>query len=116
MNWEPTDRFTANFKFQYVRNENDGAIAQSDIFCGKNGRADEIYLLQGVVAIPAGYDCKINNGRYFLTDVAPPLARKVPSPSKAVGFNGVPFGVTDLYFSRLRLDYDVTDCAADTHA
>ncbi len=109
LNWEPTDRFTANFKFQYVRNENDGAIAQADIFCGKNGRADEIYLLQGVVAIPAGYDCKTNNGRYFLTDVAPPLARKVPSPSKAVGFNGVPFGETELFFSRLRFDLDVTD-------
>lgn len=83
---EPQDRFTANFKFQYVHNENDGAIAQADIFCGANGRADEIYLLQGAVAIPAGYDCKLNNGRYFLPDVAPPLARLVPTPSRAAGF------------------------------
>ena len=66
-------------------------------------------MLQGVVAIPAGYDCKINKGRYFTPDVAPPLARKVPSPSKAVGFNGVPFGETDLFFSRLRMDLDLSD-------
>lgn len=107
--WEPDEFFKANFKFQYTRNENDGAIAQSDIFCGANGRADEVYLLQGAVAIPAGYDCKINNGRYFLPDVAPPLARQVPTPSGAVGFNGVPFGETDLFFSRLRLDANITD-------
>ena len=107
--WEPDEFFKANFKFQYTRNENDGAIAQSDIFCGANGRADEIYLLGGAVAIPAGYDCKINNGRYFTPDSAPPLARQVPGPSKAVGYNGVPFGETDLFFSRLRLDANVTD-------
>lgn len=109
LNWEPRDVFTANFKFQYVRNENDGAISQSDVFCGANGRADEIYLLQGLVAIPPGYDCKLNNGRYFLPDTAPPLAKSVPLPSGAAGYNGVPFGKTDLYFSRLRLDFDVSD-------
>ena len=109
LNWEPSDRFTANLKAQYVRNENDGAIAQSDIFCGANGRADEIYLLQGLAAIPAGYDCKVGNGKYFTPDTAPPLARSVPLPSKAAGYNGVPFGKTDLYFGRLRLDYDLTD-------
>ena len=109
LNWEPTSRLTANFKLQYVRNENDGAISQSDIFCGANGRADEIYLLSGVVAIPAGYDCKVGNGKYFTPDTAPPLARSVPLPSGAAGYNGVPFGKTDLYFSRLRFDYDVTD-------
>ena len=109
LNWEPTDTFTANFKAQYVRNENDGAIAQSDLFCGANGRADEIVLFQGAIAIPAGYDCKVGNGKYFTPDTAPPLARSVPLPSGAAGFNGVPFGKTDLYFSRLRMDLDLTD-------
>ena len=109
LNWEPTDTFTANFKAQYVRNENDGAIAQSDLFCGANGRADEIVLFQGAIAIPAGYDCKVGNGKYFTPDTAPPLARSVPLPSGAKGFNGVPFGKTDLYFSRLRMDLDLTD-------
>jgi iron complex outermembrane receptor protein len=109
LNWAPTDQFTANLKAQYVRNENDGAIAQSDIFCGANGRADEIVLFQGAIAIPAGYDCKVGNGKYFTPDTAPPLAKSVPLPSKAAGFNGVPFGKTDLYFSRLRMDLDVSD-------
>lgn len=109
LNFEPTDTFRANLKFQYVHNENDGALNQSDVFCGANGRADEVWLLQGAVAIPAGYDCKVNNGRYFTPDVAPALARSVPLPSKAAGFNGVPFGKTDLYFGRLRIDGEITD-------
>lgn len=109
LNWTPQERFTANFKFQYVHNQNDGAIAQSAVSCGPNGRADEIYLLQGAVAIPAGYDCNTKSGRDFLPDVAPPLARSVPLPSKAAGFNGVPFGETSLYFSRLRFDLDLND-------
>lgn len=109
LNFEPTDRFSANLKFQYVRNENDGAIAQSDIYCGANGRADEIYLLSGTIAIPPGYDCNTKNGRYFLTDANPALSKSVPLPSRAAGFNGVPFGHTDLYFGRLRFDLDVSD-------
>ena len=109
LNWAPTDKFTANFKAQYVRNENDGAIAQSDLFCGANGRADEIVLFQGAIAIPAGYDCKVGNGKYFTPDTAPPLAKSVPLPSGAAGFNGVPFGKTDLYFGRLRMDLDMSE-------
>ncbi|MFC4295577.1 TonB-dependent receptor [Novosphingobium tardum] len=109
LNWQPQDRFTANLKVQYVHTENDGAIAQSDIYCGANGRADEIYLLQGAVAFPAGYDCKTNNGRYYLTDTNPALAKSVPNFSRAQGYNGVPFGETDLYFARMRFDLDMSD-------
>ena len=109
LNFEPLDTFRANLKFQYVRNENDGALAQSEVSCGANGRADEMYLLSGAVAIPAGYDCNVTDQRYFYPDTAPPLARSVPPPSKAVGFNGVPFGETNLYFGRLRIDGDISD-------
>ena len=116
INWQPQDRFTANLKFQYVHDENDGAISQSEVSCGANGRADEIVLLGNgtpqlpfLLAIPAGYDCNTKDGRYFLPDANPALAKSVPLPSKAAGFNGVPFGVSNLYFGRLRFDLDVTD-------
>jgi iron complex outermembrane receptor protein len=107
--WDPFDNFSANLKVQYVRNENDGAIGHSDIYCGPNGVADPVFLLQGLVAIPAGNDCDINDGKYFLPDTNPALAGQIPAPSDAVGFNGVPFGKTDLWFSRLRWDLDLTD-------
>jgi iron complex outermembrane recepter protein len=109
LNWNPQERFTANLKVQFTRNENDGAISQSDINCGPNGRADEISLFGGALLIPAGYDCNASDGRYFVPDSHPAIAPSVPLPSRAAGFNGVAFGETDVWFSRLRMDLDMSD-------
>lgn len=109
LQWEPSDRFTANLKVQYTRNENDGAIGTAEINCGANGVADSIYLLSGGVQIPAGYNCNTTDQRYYLTDAAGPLAGKVPQPSRAAGRNGVPFGESDAWFGRLQMDADLTD-------
>ncbi len=110
--WEPTPGFEANLKVQYSKNENDGAIAHSDLFCGANGVADPIVLLQGAIVIPAGYDCNAYDGRFFLPDTAAALAGSVPTatgPTRALGYGGVPFGVTELWFARLKLDLAFTD-------
>jgi iron complex outermembrane receptor protein len=107
--WEPSDRFSANLKVQYTRNENDGAIGTAEINCGANGVADPIFLLGGAVQIPAGYNCNTRDQRYFLPDAAPQLAPRVPTPSRAAGRNGVPFGQTDLWFGRLQFDLDLSD-------
>jgi iron complex outermembrane receptor protein len=107
--WEPSDRFSANLKVQYTRNENDGAIGTAEVNCGANGVADPIFLLNGLVQIPAGYNCNTHDQRYFLPDAAPQLARSVPTPSRAAGRNGVPFGQTDLWFGRLQFDVDLSD-------
>jgi iron complex outermembrane receptor protein len=109
LDWNPSDRFTANFKLQYTRNENDGAIGTAEINCGANGRADSIFLLSGGVQIPAGYDCNVSDQRYFLPDGAAQLVSGVPTPSKAAGRNGVPFGETDIWFGRLQFDLDLND-------
>ncbi len=107
--WKPAPWFDANLKVNYVHNTNDGAIAQSDIYCGANGIADPVALFSNTIIIPSGADCKSKDGRNFLPDTAPPIAASVPRPSKAVGYNGVPFGETDLFFTRLLADIDVTD-------
>lgn len=110
--WQPVPGFDANLKVQYVKNENDGAISHSDIYCGANGIADAVVLLQGAVSIPAGYDCNFKDQRYFLPDTAPALAGSVPlatGPTKAEGYNGVPFGETELWFARLKLDFELND-------
>lgn len=109
LDWQPTDNFRANFKLQYTKNENDGAIGIGDINCGANGRADEIVLFQGAIAIPAGYDCNLTDERQFLPDAAPPLVASYPTPSEAAGRNGVPFGETDIWFGRLKFDLDISD-------
>ncbi len=109
LDWNPSDRFKANFKLQYTKNENDGAIGTAEINCGANGRADSIFLLSGGVQIPAGYDCNTNDQRYFLMDAAAQLAPGVPGNSPAAGRNGVPFGETEIWFGRLQFDLDLSD-------
>jgi iron complex outermembrane receptor protein len=114
LDWNPSDRFRANFKLQYTKNENDGALGTGEVFCGANGVADSIFLLGGAVNLPAGYDCNAFDQRYYTTDSAGPLAGGVPTPSKAAGRNGVPFGETDIWFGRLQFDLDLSDTLALT--
>jgi iron complex outermembrane receptor protein len=109
LDWNPTDTFRANFKLQYTKNENDGAIGTAEINCGANGVADSIFLLGGGVQIPAGYDCNTSDQRYYLTDAAGPLAGPVPGNSPADGRNGVPFGETEVWFSRLQFELDLSE-------
>ncbi|WP_448581374.1 TonB-dependent receptor [Thermaurantiacus sp.] len=109
LDFEPDPGFNANLKLQYVRYENDGAIGTAEVWCGPNGRADPIVLLQGAIAVPAGYDCKTFDQRYFLPDWALALAPGVPLPSKAAGRNGVPFGETDIFFTRFKFDAKLSD-------
>lgn len=109
LDWNPSDRFRANLKVQYTRNENDGAIGTAEIGCGANGVADSIFLLGGGLQIPAGYDCNVSDQRYFLPDAAPQLAPGVPGDSPAAGRNGVPFGETDVWFGRLQFELDLSD-------
>jgi len=109
LDWNPFDRFRANFKLQYSKNENDGAIGTAEINCGANGRADSVFLLSGAVNIPAGYNCITDDQRYFLPDAAAQLAASVPTPSKAAGRNGVPFGETEIWFGRLQFELDLSD-------
>ena len=109
LDWNPSDRFRANFKLQYTKNENDGAIGTAEINCGANGVADSIFLLGGGVQLPAGYDCNTSDQRYYLTDAAVPLAGPVPGNSPANGRGGVPFGETEIWFGRLQFDLDLSD-------
>ncbi len=107
--FDDSDRFDANLKLQYVRNENDGAISHGDISCGANGVADTISLLGGGLLIDPGYDCNAFDGKQFLPDAASPLGDSIPGPSLAQGRGGVPFGETDVFFGRLLWNLGLTD-------
>lgn len=112
LDFKPDDVFSANLKVQYNRQTNDGAISHSDLYCGANGRADVVTLFGGAISVPAGYDCNYTDNKIFLPDTAAALARSVPlatGPTKARGYNGVPFGQTDLWFARLKMDWKLAD-------
>ncbi|GAB5480440.1 MAG: TonB-dependent receptor [Parasphingorhabdus sp.] len=123
LQWDPADNFSANLKLNYVRNENDGAIAHSDIDCGANGRADEVVLLGAppspafpdglpfTVVVPSNADCNIGDNLYPTADPSPLLVGRFPEGSGGANgrFDGTPFGETDIFFGRLRWDLDVSD-------
>jgi iron complex outermembrane receptor protein len=111
LQWDPSSAFTANLKVNYITNRNDGAIGHQDIDCGKNGRADEVVLLSGAVAIPSGANCNIGDRYYAISDPSPTQAGGYPTGSAAGDgrYPGHPFGKTDIWLTRLRMDLDVTD-------
>ena len=111
LQWDPLDTFSANFKFNYVTNRNDGAIGHQDIDCGPNGRADEVVLLQGAIAVPSGADCNTNDNYFAISDPSPTQAGNYPTGSAAGDgkYPGHPFGKTDMILSRLRMDLDLND-------
>ena len=113
LDWEPSDVFNANFKLNYVRNENDGAIQHSDIDCGPNGRADEVVLLGGGVIIPSAASCNTNDGLYPITSDNALLRVQAPTSQRGADIlqakNGAAFGESDIWFGRLKWDLDLSD-------
>ena len=111
LQWDPSDNFSANLKLNYVKNENDGAIAHSDLNCGPNGRADEIVLLGGAIAVPSGADCNDRDQLYPTSDPSATATVKFPDGSGGANgrYPGQPFGETEIFFGRLRWDLDLTD-------
>lgn len=115
MQWEPTSDFKANFKATYTRNTNDGAIGTADISCGKNGRADEVVLFSflgpAAIAIPSNADCNPFDKYVTTSDPSAALVGKFPQGSGGANgkYPGHPFGQTDLFFTRLKMDAKVSD-------
>lgn len=107
LEWEPTDNFDANLKMNYVRHENDGSIQNVVKDCGPNGAPDAVSLFGETVLIPAGYTCDTSGDVYYQPDGAPPLV------SGGTPFNdlngGVPYGVSNIYFGILTMNYDINE-------
>ncbi|MFM9937113.1 MAG: TonB-dependent receptor [Novosphingobium sp.] len=115
LQWEPSSDFTANLKATYTRNTNDGAIGTADISCGKNGRADEVVLFSflgpNAIAIPSNADCNPFDKYVTTSDPSPALVGKFPEGSGGANgkYPGHPFGQTNLFFTRLKMDAKLGD-------
>ncbi len=111
LQWEPSSDFKANLKATYTRNTNDGAIGTADILCGPNGRADEVVLLGGAIAIPSNADCNPFNKFVTTSDPSATQTGKFPDGSAGAngGYPGHPFGETDIFFTRLLVNANLSD-------
>ena len=114
LDWKPVERFNANFKFNYVRHENDGANQFRDIDCGPNGVADPVIFGFGNAIIPSQADCDTGDSVFPQSDsdpitlggLAPPTNRGAEEFTEN---EGLAFGETDLFFLRLNTNLDLTD-------
>ncbi len=108
--WEPSDQFKANLKLNYITNRNDGASAFADTHCGFNGRADEVILLSGAIAIPSGANCNFKDKFYAIVDSSTTATTKFPDGSAGVtNYKGRPFGKTNIFFGRLNWEVELGD-------
>ncbi len=112
--WDASDTIAANLKINYIRNENDGANQFRDIDCGPNGVADPVIFGFGNAIIPSEADCDIEDSVFPQPDSDPVTLGGVAPPSnRAAGEfadnNGLPFGESEILFTRLKLDVDLTD-------
>ena len=114
LDWAPAERFNANLKVNYVRHENDGANQFRDQDCGPNGVADPIVFGFGNALIANQADCDTGDSVFPQSDndpitlgaVAPPTNR---GADEFLENGGLAFGETDIFFTRLNLDIDVSD-------
>ena len=114
--WEPTDRITANLKFNYNEQRSEILNTAIDIFCGADGLPDPSVLLGGALGGTPGldlflptHDCDIDDGRFTGPD-ANALIDTVPAGSPGEGRNIFrAYNDTETYFTRLELDFELND-------
>lgn len=114
LDWEPADTFNANFKASYIRHENDGANQFRDIDCGPNGVADPVIFGFGGASIPSQADCDTGDSRFPISDSDPLTQAGLVPPtnrgaSEFADNDGLAFGLTEIFFTRLKFDLDLSD-------
>ncbi|WP_108809993.1 TonB-dependent receptor domain-containing protein [Sphingorhabdus sp. Alg231-15] len=109
LQWDPADNFSANLKLNYNHNEGDSLLGHSDIDCGANGVADDVFLAVPGVSIASNSTCDIQDGLYPHPDGHPSLQVIAPGTTGADRYNGQSYNETNTFFARLAMDLDVTD-------
>ncbi len=115
LDWEPSDIFDANLKVSYIRNTNDGSNLLRDQDCGPNGVADPVIIAGGATAIANNADCNIGDSLFPQVDATPIQGVFGQAPFQNRGAaefaarNGAAFGITNIYFGRLKFNVDISD-------
>ncbi|NRD90843.1 hypothetical protein C8024_17435 [Sphingopyxis sp. BSNA05] len=109
LQWDPSDNFSANLKVNYNRNEGDSLLGHSDISCGANGLADDVFLALPGVSIASNATCDIQDGLYPHPDGHPDLQVIAPGTTGADRYTGQSYNETDTIFVRLAMDLELSD-------
>lgn len=109
LQWDPTDNFSANLKLNYNHNEGDSLLGHSDIDCGANGVADDVFLALPGVSIASNAACDIQDGLYPHPDGHPDLQVIAPGTTGADRYQGQSYNETDTIFVRLAMDLQLSD-------
>lgn len=109
LQWDPSDRFSANLKLNYNHNEGDSLLGHSDIDCGANGVADDVFLAISGVSIASNAVCDIQDGLYPHPDGHPDLQIIAPGTTGADRYEGQSYNETNTFFMRLAMDLELND-------
>ncbi|WP_430415368.1 TonB-dependent receptor [Parasphingorhabdus sp.] len=109
LQWDPSDRFSANLKLNYNHNEGDSLLGHSDIDCGPNGVADDVFLALSGVSITSNAVCDIQDGLYPHPDGHPALQIIAPGTTGADRYRGLSYNETNTFFGRLAMDLELND-------
>ncbi len=102
LTWNPTDTFSANFKYTATTHEADNAIGAYDILCSVPGDPQETSFAGAL--LPSGYDCDEDDGVATLGDHGALHAQNF-----AGNANLTPFEELDTTLTRLQLDWDINE-------
>ncbi|WP_340165920.1 TonB-dependent receptor, partial [Parasphingorhabdus sp.] len=109
LQWDPSDRFSANLKLNYNHNFGDSLLGHSDISCGANGVADDVLLALTGVKIASNATCDIQDGLYPHPDGHPALQVIAPGTTGADRYKGQSYNETNTFFARLAMDLELND-------
>lgn len=109
LQWDPADNFTANLKLNYNYNFNDSLLGHSDIDCGPNGVADDVFFGLTGTRFASNATCDIDDGLVPHPDSNPDLLVIFPGTTGADRFTGQSYNETNTFFARLALDVDLTE-------
>ena len=109
LQWDPSDNFSANLKLNYNHNFGDSLLGHSDISCGANGVADDVFLALSGVRIASNAVCNIQDGLYPHPDGHPALQIIAPGTTGADRYTGQSYNETNTFFGRLAMDLELND-------
>lgn len=107
LHWEPIDNFTANFKFNYNKQDSETILGHSDLSCGNATPNPTSSVFGGAFA--SSHSCDFQDGLYPFADGNPLLANVLAGTTGDGRDLSQPYNETEIVFARLAMDLQLND-------